>query len=233
MKPCAKCKTEKDNNQFSNSQFLLSCGICRLCVKNNKAEYRKNNERIAKEQAKQYYQNNKDNILTNTKIYRQENKEAVAQSKKAYFQNNKATILKQRSNYKRIRRQIDPLFKLRENISASIRQALMSDGSSKIGQSILNYLSYSILELKQHLEKQFESWMSWDNYGKYNFESWDDNNSATWAWQIDHIIPQSNLPFSNMSDANFQKCWELNNLRPLSAKQNIRDGNRRVMRPHD
>jgi len=30
-----------------------------------------------------------------------------------------------------------------------------------------------------------------------------------------------------MEDENFKKCWALENLRPLSAKQNIIEGNRR------
>jgi hypothetical protein len=30
-----------------------------------------------------------------------------------------------------------------------------------------------------------------------------------------------------MVDEEFKKCWALSNLRPLSAKQNILDGNRR------
>jgi hypothetical protein len=30
-----------------------------------------------------------------------------------------------------------------------------------------------------------------------------------------------------MTGENFQKCWALSNLRPLSAKQNNKDGNRK------
>lgn len=29
-----------------------------------------------------------------------------------------------------------------------------------------------------------------------------------------------------MNEENFQKCWSLNNLRPLSAKKNIIDGSK-------
>jgi hypothetical protein len=31
-----------------------------------------------------------------------------------------------------------------------------------------------------------------------------------------------------MEDDNFKKCWALNNLRPLSAKQNILDGTTKI-----
>lgn len=78
-----------------------------------------------------------------------------------------------------------------------------------------------------HLEKQFELWMNWENYGIYRASVWNDENTDTWTWHIDHIIPQSLLPYTSMKDDNFKKCWALDNLRPLSAKRNILDGNKR------
>ena len=56
--------------------------------------------------------------------------------------------------------------------------------------------------------------MSWKNYGVY--------------WHIDHIIPQSDLPYTSMEDDNFKLCWALDNLRPLEAKQNLLDGAKRT-----
>jgi len=87
-------------------------------------------------------------------------------------------------------------------------------GSSKKGSSVLYYLGYSIQELKKHLEYQFDPNMTWNNYGTY--------------WHIDHIIPQSDLPYRSMEDDNFKKCWALSNLRPLEAIQNMRDGAKRT-----
>ena len=69
--------------------------------------------------------------------------------------------------------------------------------------------------------------MTWENHGVYNLNTWDDNDQSTWKWNIDHIIPQSKLPYTSMEDDNFKKCWALENLRPYSAKQNIIDGNKR------
>lgn len=82
-------------------------------------------------------------------------------------------------------------------------------------------------ELHDHLESLFEPWMNWDNHGIYDVTSWNDDDSSTWTWQIDHIIPQSKLPYTSMDDENFRKCWSLSNLRPLSAKQNVNDNNHR------
>jgi hypothetical protein len=93
-------------------------------------------------------------------------------------------------------------------------------------------------EMKYHIEDLFSApynltrdgkvWMTWENWGKYDPKTWDDNDPSTWTWQLDHIIPQSDLPYTSMQDENFKKCWSLENLRPLSAKQNFLDGVRRT-----
>jgi 5-methylcytosine-specific restriction endonuclease McrA len=70
--------------------------------------------------------------------------------------------------------------------------------------------------------------MNWNNHGKYNAKTWDDNDPSTWTWQVDHIIPRSDLPYTSMEDDNFKKCWSLDNLRPLSAKQNIIEGSQKI-----
>jgi hypothetical protein len=120
------------------------------------------------------------------------------------------------------------IFKLRTNMSNAINMALKSANGSKQGKSVMDFLSYDIEELKAHLESQFEPWMTWNNQGKYVAETWKDNDQSTWTWNIDHIIPQADLPFASMGDENFRKCWALSNLRPYSSKQNQLDGATRV-----
>jgi hypothetical protein len=92
-------------------------------------------------------------------------------------------------------------------------------------------------DLKKYIEAQFslpanlidgEPWMTWENWTIYDPKTWDDNNPTTWTWNIDHIIPRSDLPYTSMEDENFKKCWSLENLRPLSAKQNVLDGVNRI-----
>lgn len=112
-----------------------------------------------------------------------------------------------------IRIKTDFIFKIRKNISRAILYYLKKQNNIK-KSSIIKYLEYSIDDLKKHLEFQFNTNMNWDNYGKY--------------WHIDHIIPQSCLPYTNMTNENFKKCWALENLRPLEARQNMIDGATRV-----
>jgi len=125
-------------------------------------------------------------------------------------------------------RKSNPSIKIRENISRSINSHLKSYNSTKNGESCLKHLPYSVQELKLHLESIFEPWMNWSNYGKYDTNLWDNNNTSTWTWQIDHIIPHSNFYYLSMIDESFKKCWALENLRPYSEKQNLLDGVTRV-----
>ncbi len=106
--------------------------------------------------------------------------------------------------------------------------ALHKNGSSKNGSSILKHLPYTIEELKQYLELLFEPWMNWENHGKYNARTWIENDQSTWVWHLDHIIPQTYLPYTSMEDNNFKICWELENLRPYNAKKNVEEGNKRT-----
>ena len=102
-------------------------------------------------------------------------------------------------------------YKLRKNVSKIIRFYLLKQLVPKTSSTWQN-LPYTPQQLKEHLEKQFDDKMSWENYGSY--------------WHIDHIYPQSKLLFQNFDDENFIKCWSLNNLRPLEKIENIKKSNR-------
>jgi hypothetical protein len=181
-------------------------------------EYHINNEDKILEYYKNYRINNKDKILEYHKNYRINNKDKISKYHKNYYDDNKYKILNRIKKYKKKRRLIDYSFKLRTYISSNICNALKKQNSSKFGQSIIRYLPYTINELKQHIESKFEYWMNWENHGQIS------NNKRT--WQIDHIIPQSLLPYISMEEENFQKCWALKNLRPMEAFANIKKGNK-------
>ena len=118
--------------------------------------------------------------------------------------------------------------KLRRSISGSVLRALKNMNSSKSGESCLDFFPFTMNELKAHMESLFEPWMNWDNYGQYIPNKWDDNDTTTWIWQLDHIKPHSLFEYSSMEDQSFRDCWSLSNLRPYSAKRNIIDGSTRV-----
>ena len=103
-------------------------------------------------------------------------------------------------------------YKIRCIISSAVRRSLKG---MKKGDSIKNILGYSIEELKEHLEHQFEDWMNWDNLGLTA-------NKEKETWQIDHIIPVNTFNILEIGDEEFRKCWALDNLRPLDSYINNR-----------
>jgi hypothetical protein len=210
-------------------------------IKQKNSNYRSKNRESVNAKKREQYNSNKEKI---SELFKEKyaNDTVFAESKKqrerVRYESNKDEIKKRVMQYRKNnkkkandhltnRRLNDPKFKLRHDISVRIRNGLHSLGISKNKKSITTSLPYSISELKIHLEKQFEPWMSWLNHGSYRVELWNDNDQSTWTWQIDHIIPHSTFKYSSMDDEEFKKCWSLDNLRPLSAKQNILDGTSR------
>lgn len=196
-------------------------------IKIYQAEYRKTHKEQRKQYDKLKYIENKGYFTDKNNQYYIDNKEEIKENRTQYYINNKDNIKVSHRVYVRNKRRNDINFNLRSQISKNVNKFLKSQGVLKSNNSILQFLPYTMQELKDHLQSQFEPWMSWNNWGKYNSETWKDDNTLTWFWQIDHIIPQSKLPYLSMEDENFKKCWALENLRPYSAKQNILDGNRR------
>jgi len=182
-KKCRDCGEEKalEENFYKKSgrinQWMPYCKPCHL-ARNNKARDLNAN---TKERTKKNYQ------------------DWYSKNKRAKIEYNIAYAKKKWNN--------DPAWRLRRLVSGAVYNALKANDGGKNGGSILDYLPYSINELKEHLEKQFEPWMSWDNHGE---------------WHIDHIYPQSKLPFDSLEHPNFQKCWALENLRPLCAIKNMK-----------
>lgn len=159
-------------------------------------------------------------------------------SRQRYYNKNSERIIKHNSKYKKqhrtqvnerekARKENNIEYRLYSSVRSVVKMSIKRNNGTKNGAT-LKYLTYTFDQLKQNLESRFELWMTWENWGVYNPKTWDDNNQATWTWQVDHIIPRSDLPYDSMEHPNFQKCWALENLRPLSAKQNVKEGPARI-----
>src|ERR1700723_3439162 len=230
MKKCSECHLEKDDVGKNGKCKLCNTIYMRTYREKNTdkikkyqqeydAQYYKENKDQILADKKEYYQENRDEILEDRKEYYEENKHEKSEYNKLYYQENRDDIIAQASayyhnnkdkvrrycnQYNKDRRKDDPIYAIRASVSSSINIYLKSKNSSKNGNSISMYLSYSIQELKNHLEIQFEPWMSWENYGRYDPETWDDNDPATWTWQLDHIIPHSTFHYTSMEDQAFR-----------------------------
>lgn len=194
-------------NGVTTSYWYKKCKLC-------------DRDRVLKKSYR-YKSNNRSKIAAKQRDYHKQNKRSDSDTKKIWYQQNKDLVKKRVKKNLYKRRKTDAMFKLKESISRRI-----SDAINKNHNSIRKFLPYSMRELKAYLESLFEPWMTWDNYGIYRVDTWDDNDSSTWTWQVDHIIPHSKFRYTSMEDREFKDCWALKNLRPYSAKQNVIDGKR-------
>lgn len=207
IKICCKCKENKSvelfyKNKAKKDGYATECKKCQNNRKPYYFDYCKKNKLAINNRSKLHYDKNKEKILNLSKIRYAADKEY----KKTYYQNNKVKI-----NERIRKKREDVVVKLRHNVSCAIRQALNKNYSVK-NSPTWKKLTYTPQQLKEHLEKQFDSKMSWDNYSTY--------------WVIDHIYPQSKLVYDSLNHPNFLKCWKLDNLRPLEEIENIKKGNR-------
>lgn len=208
MRICKKCNIEKKLNKENfywrndNKKFRKECIQCLQDA---------DHERVLNGNRKKYYDKNKDKINKNKRNNRK------------MPQNRKKTNEKQKEKLK-----TDITFRIKSSISSLIRSALIYRGGSKSRKPIKDILPYTPNELRLHLELQFEPWMTWNNRAHYNPKTWDNNDSSTWTWELDHIKPHSDFKYTSVDDEDFQECWALSNLRPYNAKQNLFDGLTRV-----
>lgn len=112
-----------------------------------------------------------------------------------------------RSKLRAERRKTDESYRIADNYRRRINLALKGVGV-KIG-STTKLLGCSIDKLKEHLEAQFEPWMTWENYGIK-------------GWHIDHIRPCSSFDLTKEKEQ--RKCFHYTNLAPLLWKDNISKG---------
>ncbi len=104
-----------------------------------------------------------------------------------------------------------PHRRLRNHFTSAICHSLKGNG--KGGRSWEALLGYDTPTLQRHIERQFQTGMTWDNYGQ---------------WHVDHIVPVRAFRFNHVADADFAACWALTNLRPLWKRQNLSKSGKRL-----
>jgi len=237
-KICSKCLIEKDFCDFhkhkgTNDGYYTICKICRKPI--SEKYFKENKELINIRRSKKYYENHEENLikdreriknerekrLESSKMYYVVNKDKVKEYQKKHYELNKENYIKrakvwrdnnkERSNLlinvrNKIRKKEDVLFKLKTKLKTDIYISLKRKKKSKTLEQIIGL---SLTEYKKHIENQFEDWMSWDNWGLH-------------TWHIDHIIPLS----SAKTEEEVYLLWNYTNLRPLSANENLKKGNK-------
>lgn len=97
---------------------------------------------------------------------------------------------------------------LRISLCTRVKRSLLKKGLKK-NDSVVKYIGCSIIELREHLEKQFKKNMTWKNYGE---------------WHVDHIKPIALFDLNKKDE--LLECFHYTNLQPLWAMENFKKGAR-------
>lgn len=221
MKKCSKCDELKDEDEFyrkRNSRHS-HCKVCHIAMTR-----RYQGSVRGREVIKAYRQTDSSKMKRRAWAQSDKGRECQRKSEQKCRPRKMPSVSPEvrrelakskRRAYERRRLAANPSIRIGRNVSSAVNKAIKSRGGSKMGQSTFKYLPYTPQQLMDHLESLWEPWMNWDNYGH-----------GRGKWTIDHIIPQSALPYDSMDHPNFQPCWALSNLQPMEFIANIRKGGR-------
>jgi hypothetical protein len=198
MKKCNKCLIEKDMSDFhrNNSSKDGYKNICRSCFSIQNKKYKK-------EYNKKYKSENKEKIKEYNNQYELNNKE----KRKEWRLKNKNKLKENRKIYEAERRK-DPIYRFKKNIRNLIYKSIIRMDYSKKSKSY-DILGCTPDEFRIFIESKFESWMTWEKYGRYNGE-------LNYGWDIDHIIPL----ISAKTEEELIILNHYTNLQPLCSKIN-------------
>lgn len=208
---------------------------CKECILKNREKYWHANKKIIKEKRKDYFieyrsrPENKKRAAKRSKLWYFENKhkKEFKEKREIYRVKNLDRDRITRKNWRRKNSErlnlkekekckTDINHKLRKRIRTRIRNAIVfhTESNRKDRGSLELLDAPNIKFVWKHLESQFEPWMNWNNYGKYN------KNYKT--WQIDHIIPCAS--FDLKCPVQQLACFHWSNLQPLLSETNLSKG---------
>lgn len=159
---------------------------------------------------KRYAAKNKEKLSLYHKEWAKENSENLKSKHTNWRNENRNKVRKWARDYERKRRAEDPKYRLAARTRTAVYTCLKEANVAKY-RSTFELLGYTLEELMKHLEKQFTSGMTWDNYGE---------------WHVDHKIPMARFNFTSVEDPEFKLCWCLENLQPLWELDNLSKGAR-------
>ena len=220
MKTCNRCEIDKPLSEFYNDKTgkdgVLS--ICKVCVANKSKETYKSNKKKIIKISNEWLKNNPERAKEIRKISREklENRKRTSEyNKKRRIDNPhidkiyRETHKNERNKRDKERRLSDPLYDFSHKITVMIGKSFKNLGYKKDNRKTEDILCCTIEEFKQYLENQFLSWMTWDNYGKYN-------GTLNYGWDKDHIVPVSSA--KTLDD--IIKLNHYTNFKPLCSRIN-------------
>ena len=232
MKECAIC-----NKEFEGGPSAKYCGdecrrqkklqqdkVYRDGHKEERKAYTKANREHLNEMHNKWRAKNYEHATATAKKWRDANRDKVRQNNNEWYHNSKndpnKSIIKSKPRVlerQRIRRRDPngwdntPMRKINHTFATQVRRSIRCFDTMKKSNKTFAILGFTKEELHNHLESLFKEGMTWDNISE---------------WHIDHIRPVSSFNFDSTEHPDFKKCWALENLQPLWAKDNMSKGNK-------
>jgi len=106
----------------------------------------------------------------------------------------------------------DPIFRMKHNIHTRMSGVVRNYNENYNKESsYIKLLGCSPKQLREHIEKQFQPGMSWENYGVGKNK-----------WSVDHIVGVNKIDIRDKEQ--IRKCYHYMNLQPLWTIENSRKG---------
>lgn len=201
-KVCSKCQNSLSSDlfHFSGESKDGLKSYCKECTSTESAQYY-----IVKVD---HFKKKRENRKEYQRKYREENKDTIHEHKKEWSK--RPEVIKRRSEVQKLRKDLDPIFKLKSNLRSRLNAAIRKN--VKTGSAIKD-LGCSMEEFKLHLESKFPEGMCWENYGK-----------GINKWSIDHIMPLDAFDLTKRDE--LTRACHYTNLQPLWNIDNSRKSNK-------
>lgn len=165
-------------------------------------EWRDKNRDRLNERAREKYKENPQSFKDRKARYVCSHSEMVKESNKRYRAENK----QKRTDYERIKRQTDPVYRFRTSFRCLIGGYLRKRGY-KGGKTVWDVVGCDFDSFLAYITSLFEDGMTLDNYGPRGG-----------CWNIDHIIPICTAK----TDEDLERLNHYTNLRPMWASENYK-----------
>lgn len=205
-KICKKCGVEKELCEFDKRNgakdgYRNRCKVCRRIYFNEYNNELINLERNRKRHRENYWNNHEKELKRSAEKHKKNSEKEKEYRKKNRIKINEK-IKKQYSE--------NEIFRLRTNMKNRVKLFLNSRKITK-KNTTFEIVGCNPKELKEHIEKQFKTGMSWDNHGFF-------------GWHVDHIIPLS----SAKTEEDVYKLCHYTNLQPLWGEENYKKGTKLI-----
>jgi hypothetical protein len=191
-KICRECNLEKPLSEFRNRKDSKDGkrNDCKICQSKRNKNYNETNANKIAIKRKAFYDNNRTRLLS---------------EKKRDYEINREVLIKRQTDYDRLKKQTDPIYRLKKNMRIMIGKSFKKKGYSKKSQTF-NIIGCLQEDFIKYIESKWEPWMNWGNYGKYNGE-------PNYGWDIDHVKPL----ITAITEDEIIKLNHYTNLQPLCS----------------